>query len=49
MSKRVNFSRHIEIQWLDSVAVWVTEGKQKKELDEQIDLMLEPSVTCKVK
>lgn len=48
MSKRVNFSRHIEIQWLDSVAVWVAEGKQKKELDEQIDLMLEPSVTCKV-
>lgn len=48
MSKRVNFSRHIEIQWLDSVAVWVTEGKQKKELDELIDLMLEPSVTCKV-
>ncbi|TCN74247.1 hypothetical protein EDB60_101120 [Vibrio crassostreae] len=48
MSKRVNFSRHIEVQWLDSVAVWVAEGKQKKELDEQIDLMLEPSVTCKV-
>ncbi|MBQ0209699.1 MULTISPECIES: hypothetical protein [Providencia] len=48
MSKRVNFSRHIEIQWLDSVAVWIAEGKQKKELDEQIDLMLKPSVKCKV-
>jgi hypothetical protein len=48
MSKRVNFSRHIEIQWLDSVAVWVAEGKPKKELDEQIDLMLEPIINCKV-
>lgn len=48
MSKRVNFSRHIEIQWLDSVAVWVAEGKQKKELDELIDLMLKPSITCRV-
>lgn len=48
MSKRVNFSRHIEIQWLDSVAVWIAEGKQKKELDEQIDLMLKLSIKCKV-
>lgn len=48
MSKRVNFSRHIEIQWLDSVAVWVAQGTEKKELDEQIDSMLTPSVNCKV-
>lgn len=48
MSKRVNFSRHIEIQWLDSVAVWVAQGKEKTELEAQIDLMLEPLVNCKV-
>lgn len=48
MTKRVNFSRHIEVQWLDSVAVWVAQGAGKKELDEQIDLMLEPTVNCKV-
>jgi len=48
MSKRVNFSRHIELQWLDAVANWVAQGQDKKELGEQIDLMLEPLVSCKV-
>lgn len=48
MSKKVSFSRHIELQWLDSVAKWVAEDKEKKELEEQIDLMLLPSINCKV-
>ncbi len=48
MSKRVNFSRHIEIKWLDQVAEWVAQGYEKKELDELVDLMLQSSVSCKV-
>lgn len=48
MSKRVNFSRHLEVHWLDQVARWSAQGLDKKSLDEHIDRMLEPYVTCKV-
>lgn len=48
MSKRVNFSRHIELQWLNRVAEWTAQGVEKKQLDEQIEVMLESSVKCKV-
>ncbi|WP_108651330.1 hypothetical protein [Dongshaea marina] len=48
MSKRVGFSCHINLQWLDLVAEWIAQGFEQKELDQQIDLMLEPSINCKV-
>ena len=48
MSKRVNFSRHLEIYWLDQTARWSIQGFDKKTVNENIDSMLEPHVTCRV-
>ncbi|WP_229626013.1 hypothetical protein [Vibrio parahaemolyticus] len=48
MSKRVNFSRHLEIQWLDQTARWVASGLDKATLNENVDRMLEPHIKCKV-
>lgn len=48
MSKRVNYSRHIETHWLDQTALWVAEGLNKQELHDKINSMLSPSINCKV-
>ncbi|MCQ8879336.1 hypothetical protein NQT69_15110 [Pseudoalteromonas shioyasakiensis] len=48
MSKRVNYSRHIEAHWLDQTALWVAEGLNKQELHDKINSMLSPLINCKV-
>jgi len=48
MSKRVNYSRHIEAHWLDQTALWVAEGLSKQELHDKINSMLSPLINCKV-
>lgn len=48
MSKRVNYSRHIEAYWLDQTALWVAEGLNKQELHDKINSMLSPLINCKV-
>lgn len=48
MSKKVNFSRHIELQWLDLIAEWIAQGKEKNEIEDKVDLMLQPHINCKV-
>jgi hypothetical protein len=48
MSKKVNYSRHIETYWLDQTALWVAEGLNKQELHDKINSMLSPLINCKV-
>jgi hypothetical protein len=48
MSKKVNFSRHIEQHWLDQTALWVAGKLNKQELHDQINSMLANSINCKV-
>ena len=48
MSKRVNFSRHLALDWLDQVAIQCSQGIELKTINENLERMLEPFVTCKV-
>jgi hypothetical protein len=48
MSKRVNYSRHVEAYWLDQTALWTAEGLSKLELYEKINSMLSPKINCKI-
>lgn len=48
MVKKVNFSRHVEVFWLNQTALWAAEGLTKPEINDKINLMLSSQINCKV-
>lgn len=48
MVKKVNFSRHMEVLWLNQTALWAAEGLTKPEINRKINQMLSSQINCKV-